>query len=87
MVRVGFPGWKLFARLGVSVMVRVTVHFDAESKSFWADSPDLDGLVVSGMTPEELVAEARAAAAALLEQELSDGHTIVVKQSLACAPA
>lgn len=62
MVRVGFPGWKLLARLGLPVSLRVSVHFDDECKSFWTDSPDLRGLVVSGNTPEELAREVRAAA-------------------------
>ena len=86
MVRVGFPGWKLFARLGLPVHVRVTVHFDEQSKTFWADSADLDGLIVSGNTPEELATELREAAASLIGLAMS-GSTrhgaIVVKQSLA----
>jgi len=54
-------------RRDAAVEVRLTVHFDAESKSFWADSPDMDGLIVSGATPDELLREAHAAASALLE--------------------
>ncbi len=67
MVRVGAPGWKLLARLGLPVHVRVTAHFDAESKSFWADSPDLDGFCVAGDTPEELAREAEAVSQILVE--------------------
>lgn len=84
MVRVGSTCWKLFARLGMHIRVRVNVHFDADSKTFWADSPDLDGLVVSGATPEELAREVHLAATELLELQLS-GHVrkdaIVVKES------
>lgn len=47
--------------------VLLHVHFDEESRSFWADSPDLDGLLVGGQTPAQVLREARAAAAALLE--------------------
>lgn len=84
MVRVGFPCWKLFARLGLHIRVRVAVHFDADTKTFWADSPDLDGLVVSGATPEELAREVHLAAAELLELQLAGTvrqDAIVVKES------
>ena len=66
MYRVGFPGWKLAARLGVPLLVRVHVHVDEESKSYWADSPDLDGLIVSGQNLEELRSEVTTAAGELL---------------------
>lgn len=66
MYRVGYPAWKLLARMGVPVLVRVEVHFDDESQSYWADSPDLDGLVVSGLDLNELRSEVSAAAGVLL---------------------
>lgn len=71
--RVGMPGWRTLARLGVDLYARVDVHFDADVKSYWAESPDLRGLVVSGNTLEELRAEVAAAGAVLLELELG-GH-------------
>jgi hypothetical protein len=67
MYRVGFPGWKLAARLGVPLGIRVDVRFDKESHSYWAVSPDLDGLSVSGLTLDELRNEVRGAAIGLLE--------------------
>ena len=67
MYRVGFPGWKLAARMGMPLRIRVNVHFDEESKSYWAASPDLDGLVVSGATLDELRDEIRGGAVDLLE--------------------
>lgn len=70
MYSVGFPGWKIAARWGVPVLLRVDVYFDAESKSYWAKSPHLDGLVVSGATLDELRTEVRGAAETLLELEL-----------------
>lgn len=73
MYRVGFPGWKLAARLGVPVLVRVHVHQDVETKSFWADSPDLDGLVVAGQTLDELRSEVNLAAGELLDLAI-EGH-------------
>jgi len=48
-------------------LVRVNVHFDAEVESYWANSPDLDGFVVTGTTRSELEEEARLAAGTLLE--------------------
>lgn len=75
MYRVGFPGWKLAARLGVPLLVRVHVHIDNESKSFWADSPDLDGLIVSGKDLEELRSEVNLAAGELLNLEVHSTRT------------
>ena len=66
MYRVGYPGWKLAARLGVPVLVRVQVFFDEESKSYWAKSPDLDGLVVSGSSLDDIRSEVSAATRELL---------------------
>jgi len=67
MYRVGWPLWKLFAKAGISLRFMLTIHFDEESKSFWADSPDVDGLVVTGETLEEVRREAMLAADMLLE--------------------
>jgi predicted RNase H-like HicB family nuclease len=73
MFRVGFPGWKLAARLGVPLSLRIHVHYDDEAKSYWANSPDLDGLVSAGSTLDELRDEVRGAVELLLEMTL-DGH-------------
>lgn len=73
MYRVGLPGWKLLARVGVPVLVRVNIHYDNETKSYWANSPDLDGLVVSGATLDELRNEVRGGAETLLDLAV-DGH-------------
>lgn len=67
MYRVGFPGWKLAGRLGLPLRIRVYAHYDKESRTFWANSPDLDGLAVSGETLDELRREALAATETLLE--------------------
>ena len=66
MYRVGYPGWKLAAKWGVPVLVRVQVVFDEETKSYWAKSQDLDGLVVSGANLDELRAEVVSAAGLLI---------------------
>lgn len=72
MYRVGLPLWKTAARFGVPVKVQVNVFFDKESNSYWAKSPNLDGLVVSGANLDELRDEVIAAAGELLSLELSD---------------
>lgn len=74
MVHVGFPGWKLLVHMGLPVRVRVAVHFDDQSRTLWADSPDLAGLVVAGDTLAELLREADAAARTLVELALGDGR-------------
>lgn len=70
MYRVGLPFWKTAARFGVPVKVPVDVFFDEESQSFWAKSPYLDGLVVSGENLNELRKEVITAAGELLSLEL-----------------
>ncbi len=87
MIRVGFPGWKLLARLGLPLRVQVAVHFDDESKTLWADSPDLPGLAVAGDTLQELLHEAEAAAQVLvalqLGREEERHHAIITQPRLA----
>lgn len=75
MYRVGFPGWKIAARLGVPLVVRIDVHYDPEVKSYWTTSNDLKGLVVTGASLDELFREAKAGIDGLLEIEL-DGAAI-----------
>jgi predicted RNase H-like HicB family nuclease len=70
MYRIGLPFWKTAARAGLPLSFRVRVVRDDETNSFWAESPDLDGLVVSGQTLEELRTEVLSAAQGLLELEV-----------------
>lgn len=70
MYRVGLPGWKIAARLGVPVRLRVNITQDLEANVYVAESPDLDGLIVEGHTLDDIKQEALAAAAILLEMEL-----------------
>lgn len=71
MYRVGFPFWKVVARMGVPVSFKVDVFHDSESNSYWARSPQLDGLVVSGATLDELRDEVRSAALELLDLQMT----------------
>lgn len=67
MYRVGFPGWKLAARVGLPLRVTVMAFKDEESNSYWAKSDDLDGLVVSGASLDELQREVMLAVPTLLQ--------------------
>lgn len=73
MYRVGLPFWKLLARLGVPVHLRVFVQRDTESSTFIAVSPDLKGLVVEADTMDDLVTETRDVIDMLLDEYLSSG--------------
>jgi predicted RNase H-like HicB family nuclease len=73
MYRAGLPFWKTAARFGVPVLVRVHVHLDKASNTYWAESPDLDGLTVSGTDLDELHREVLAASDELLQLAVN-GH-------------
>ncbi len=71
--RVGMPGWRLLAKLGASLYFRVKVSRDDEAGVYWAESPDLRGLVIEAATLEELLREVNLGAAELLEPHRDDG--------------
>jgi predicted RNase H-like HicB family nuclease len=81
MYRVGLPLWKSVARMGIPVLVRVHVYQDPETRTFWAKSPDLDGLIVSGETLDEVRDEVLSASNTLLELAV-DGHAANAKTEL-----
>lgn len=88
--RVGWPLWKVLAKQGVLLRFKVDVHFDEESKSFWANSPDIDGLIVSANNLEDLREEAFAAARDLLDLEVNTSNVHVrpqmrIEDTHACA--
>jgi predicted RNase H-like HicB family nuclease len=47
--------------------IRVNIYYSPEAHSFWANSPDLNGLAASGKTRAEVEQEAVWAAETLLE--------------------
>lgn len=47
--------------------IRVNVYYSPEARSYWADSPDLNGLAAAGKTRAEVEQEARWAAETLFE--------------------
>jgi len=67
MYPIGWPCWKLLAKAGVPVSFGLFIHFDSDSKTFWAESQDVQGLIVSGEDVHEVQREARLAAETLLE--------------------
>ena len=69
--RVGVPFWRFASNMGMPVHLRVNIYYDNESFSYWAESPDLDGLVVSGADLDDVKAEALEAARELLELQLT----------------
>lgn len=70
MYRVGFPGWKLAARLNVPLLLRVDVARDQGAGVFIATSPDLRGLVVEASSTEELFKEVYGCVDMLMEEQL-----------------
>jgi predicted RNase H-like HicB family nuclease len=72
--RVGNPFWRAAARAGMPLSFRVCVRKDQDSQTYWAESPDLDGLVVSGNTLDELKSEVQSAASLLLEMEVDGAN-------------
>ncbi|WP_198150888.1 type II toxin-antitoxin system HicB family antitoxin [Caldimonas taiwanensis] len=79
--RVGYPLWKTVAKAGVPVKFLVRVHRDEASNTYWACSDDIDGLVVSGQTLDELREEVRSAAQTLLEMAV-DGDAARVRPEM-----
>lgn len=71
--RVGLPGWRTLGRLGASLYFRVKVYRDDEAGVYWAESPDLRGLVIEAATLEELFREVNFGASELLRLDRNDG--------------
>jgi len=65
--RAGLPGWKLAARAGATISLRVFVFKDDEANVYVAQSSDLDGLVVEAKSLDELKSEVQVAARELLQ--------------------
>ena len=91
MYRVGIPGWKLAAKLGVPVRLRVFITQDLEANVYVAESPDLDGLVIDAHTLDEVKSEALACSKVLLQNALNkpapDTRTDFILQSFQHAGA
>ncbi len=70
MYRVGFPGWKIAARFGVPLLVKIEVIHDKKAKVFVATSSDLVGLVVEVKTIDQLFPEVYGCVDMLLSEQL-----------------
>lgn len=70
MYRVGFPFWKVAARLGAPMLIRLEVLRDTEAGVFVATSPDLNGLVAEAKTIEELFTAVHDCTSMLMEEAL-----------------
>ena len=70
MYRVGFPGWKLAARLRIPLLFKIDVFRDDEAGVFVATSTDVSGLVVEAATLEALLPEVYDCANMLLAEQL-----------------
>lgn len=66
MYRIGLPFWKLAARLGVALKLRIDVIRDDEAGVFVATSGDLRGLVCEAASMDELVSEINSSVGELL---------------------
>jgi hypothetical protein len=70
MYRVGFPGWKIAARIGVPILVKIDVVHDRAAQVFVATSRDLPGLVVEARDMEKLFPDVYDCINMLLEEQL-----------------
>lgn len=70
MYRVGRLGWKVFGRLGVTLLYRVDVMQDAVAGVFIATSRDVPGLVAEAPSFDALFREVQAGAEELLSDQL-----------------
>ena len=66
--------------------IRVNIYYSPQARSFWADSPDLDGLAASGKTRSEVEREALWAAETLFEVNGTDGEPRLVFQDAELDP-
>lgn len=68
--RAGLPGWKLAARAGATISLRVSILKDDEAGVYVARSHDLDGLVAEAETLDALMDEVNSSARELLTMTL-----------------
>ncbi len=80
--RVGLPFWKMAAKLGVRLKIRVVVFHDEEADVFGAYSPDLKGLHCEAKTVPELREIVDDCIMMLLSHELGQGTPRFRQQTL-----
>lgn len=88
-VRPAFPGWRLLAKLGVPVEVRVRIERDAEADVYYVVESDLRGLHVEAATMDEMQREILGAVSELLHDEFNNGAgagaRIIMQSAATCA--
>ena len=62
----GAPGWRIWAKLGLPLTIKVEIARDDEAQVFVASSKNLHGLHVEGETLDEVSKEVRSAILDLL---------------------
>jgi len=70
MYPVGWPLWKLIARSGVPVIVKIEVLFDPEAGVYVATSPNLSGLLAEADSKDALMDAVHDCIDLLMEEEL-----------------
>ena len=71
--RLGFPGWRIAARLGFQIKIKIGVFHDTEAGVYFATSEDI-GLAVESESLDGLLKEIHAAIPVLLEVAHSSIH-------------
>ena len=66
--RLGLPGWRIAARFGVPIKIKIDVHKDEEAGVYFATSDDI-GLAVESITLDDLMKEIHSAVPVLLQLE------------------
>lgn len=74
MYKIGYPFWRIAARLGAKITIPIVVERDEESGMFIATSPSLRGLVVEAQTWDELLVEVEEAACMLMQEQVRGYH-------------
>jgi hypothetical protein len=88
--RPSWPGWRVLARWGAPVEVRVEIKFDSEAGVYFVADSDLRGLHVEAKTLDDMQREVLDAASELLHHELNGGGhpaeaKIVMHSAATCA--
>lgn len=81
--RVGLPLWRFFAKAGVPMTIKVIVHSDKESGTYWAEGVGLRGLIVTGNDLDELHEECTSAIDELMRLELDGRVPSAIEQRMA----
>lgn len=68
--KIGYPFWKVAAKMGVAMKIRVDVLRDEEANVYVASSEDLPGLVCEATTMDLLVEEVNSSVNELLSFQL-----------------